>query len=643
MATAAITRTSLLLLAAMATVNARAAESVPASPPPAPAPFSLQLNLAHFGALGQPFMVSAELFSSSMGEVTCEGEVADAAGRLLLSGKWDLVLDELHADKVIASRSLKPAAAGGAVVSQTVSPLKNRTAKWSWDAQALFTHAGNYRFHLRYGGLASDSELFRIDATREPPTWIHLEVRPDKRRALLGEPVDVSFTVTNSGVDTYPMYLGHSDRGASRTLSFSFSAVRSNGVKCSDPEPLQTSLGGIGREGGLKPGEKEHQEVTLGAYVRFPGPGTYQVTAYHAMGFGTPVAGVSERPFALAGTFSIVIAEPTAADCDRIVGEAIAAKEDCERWRHLAHLHEPAYLEPLRRALVKGGSEYIAVDLVDGIDSVCTTDATAALFACLDDARSQVRRRALDHLSWRMPEVDRSAGTGDPGRAGEEHRLHALFSAQTWDDRQQRALAARIPALIASADTHMYNPVFDMLGRLGTPEAGETIARLADRLVLDEEGTPGPSSSVVSNLQNAAFAFGLVHGLLIQVDAHSPPGRLVCWSYMIAARREQRLQVDTAETDALFLAMLSMPGPRIKIAAFTGLDRDAGARLPMPWKTLFQDTNFDVWRPALNQAHHGPRATIQAIIASCSREGWDENKSTWFDNALQYFADHPAP
>jgi hypothetical protein len=642
MTTFGIIRSFLLIAAPLAVFAAIDIDPAPAGAADVPAPFQIQLNHELVGVLGQPFQVTAEMFSASMREVECKGEVTDAAGKLLLSGGWDLILDEIKAGKVISHVSLKPAAPEAAVVSRSVSTLKNLRATWTWDAQALFAHVGNYRLHLRYAGSAFDGEQFHMDTTLGPPDWVHLEVLPNKRRALLGEPVEVTFKVTNTGIDTYPMHTGGDYRGASRALSYFFTAVRTDGIKGWDPEPLQQCWGGIGSMGGLAPGKCEHKEVILGAYVRFPGPGTYKIDAYHSMGFGTPVPGVDNGRHALAGSFTIDIAAPTAADCDRIVREGIAADQDYIRWRRLAHLHEPAYLETLRQALLRGGPENIAVDVVEGINSITTTDATTALFACLDDARPQVRQRALDRLAGRMPEVDRSARTMDPAWAGEQHRLHVLFSAQTWDDKQQNALTAKLPALLASTDKEVVNRALDLLGRLGTPDAGETIARFADRLVI-KEGISDPDPYALSKLENAAYALGLAHGTPCQVDIHSSPGRLACWAYMLAARREEGLKDATAESDELLLAMLSMPGKPLKTAAFTGLDQDAGARLPIPWKALFQENDFDIWQRALNMAFRAPHATILEVIRSCQRDGWDANKCTWFDDALQRIADHPAP
>ena len=110
---------------------------------------------------------------------------------------------------------------------------------------------------------------------------------------MLGEPVVVTVQVTNRGTDSYPMSHGGDYRGSSRPLRFCFSAERADGAPAWDPEPLQSCMGGIGG-GGLHAGETWHQDVVLGAYLRFPGPGTYRVRAYHALGFGTPVPGIGK-------------------------------------------------------------------------------------------------------------------------------------------------------------------------------------------------------------------------------------------------------------------------------------------------------------------------------------------------------------
>jgi hypothetical protein len=638
MAIFSIMRSFLLIAAPLAVLAALETGPGPTSTTDGSALRWIQLNHPLVGVLGQPFLVTAELSSTAMHEVRCEGEVADAAGLLLLSGKWDLVLDEIRGGTVIASASVKPAATGAAVVSRTVSPMIRPRARWTWDAQSLFAHAGNYQLHLHYAGSVYHGELIHIDTTLGPPAWIHLEVQPDKRRAMLGEPVEVSITVTNTGIDTYPMHTGGDYRGASRALSYLFTADRTDGAKGWDPEPLQTCFGGLAQIGGIAPGASEHQEVILGAYVRFPGPGTYQVTAYHGMGFGTPVPGVGR---ARAGSFTIDIDAPADADCERIVREGIAASQGYDRWRRLAHLHEPAYLEPLRRALVRGGPADTAVDVVDGIDSITTTEATAALIACLEDARPQVQLRALERLSRRMPELDRSAHSAAPDAARADHRLHVLFSSQTWDDKQQDSLIAKLPALVSSTDGEIRNSALMLMGRLGTPDAGEAIAGLADRIVFVADA-PERDRNAMTSLQNAAYALGEAHGTPCHADVHSSPGRLVCWSYMIFAGRQFGQQDSTPEADALRLAMLSLPGSRVKTAAIQALFRDAG-RLPIPWMALFQDPDVEVWRAALSLAFQAPHAPMMEVIRSCARTGWDADKCKRFDDALKHLADPPAP
>ena len=184
--------------------------------------------------------------------------------------------------------------------------------------------------------------------------------------------------------------------------------------------------------------------------------------------------------YALAGEFSI---EMTAEDAEagaRIVREGIAETDDYRRWHRFAHLHEPGFLAPLRAALRQAVSDGQAADLVQGIASIDTLPATAALIELVDDPRPSVQTAALRSLVWRMPRRQWTAESAQTPEQRESARLRAAILAQTWDEQQAGNLRTRLASRLAAADQEVCLAAIEVLGELGGPDAVETLARTAN-------------------------------------------------------------------------------------------------------------------------------------------------------------------
>jgi hypothetical protein len=633
-----VPRFTLALVIIAALSAGEESQPVPSADPTKEVPFSLQLNHELVGAIGKPFQVTVHLYSSHLEDFTYDGEIVDAKGQLKLTGKWDLILEEILDERVIASRSLK-ISDGTAVppLTLTAHPYKEENVNWTWDAQSAFTHIGNYRFHLRYGDRSYDGEQFRIDKTLDPPPWIQVTVTPDKQRAVVGEPVLVTVQVKNTGTDSYPASFGGDYRGASRALRFYCTAERADGTTGSDPEPLQSCMGGIGEFGPLDPGNSRERQLSLGAYVRCPAAGRYRVTVYHALGFGTPVPGIDSDSmagfgrYAKAGEFTLDLDAPMPGDAERIVRTGLSAKGEYERYQRLGHLHEPYFLEALQEVLVQPNLAEYGPVLIDGIDSIRTTAATAALIKALDHPSPATRARALERLRFRMPQPDWSMHSPQSQGQVARQRLQDSLIAQTWNEDQSSHLRTKLQTMIASTDENVLRGAIDLLGNIGDVETVEEIARIADRL--------GPTAELLTqnavtmnHLENAAYTLGLRKIAPPTIGASSTLGRRICWARMLEGSQIP----PTAETDALLVAMVSDRSKDVRLAALGGMSKDAGARLALPWKSLFLDEDLTVFHSACHLSEQAPNATIALIVHECLQQDPPTDRRAYFKMMLQH-------
>ena len=103
---------------------------LPAADVPLADPSELRIQVTHpeTGALGRPFPLAIAMSVTGSRDFHCEGKVVDADGKLVLSGKWDLVLDRIEGRRVVSSVSLKPA--GGAAVLASLVTGGNLACTW---------------------------------------------------------------------------------------------------------------------------------------------------------------------------------------------------------------------------------------------------------------------------------------------------------------------------------------------------------------------------------------------------------------------------------------------------------------------------------------------------------------------------------
>ena len=603
--------------------------------------FGLELSYSTQGILAAPFPLEIQLIRRDAAPWICDGRPIAEDGTFLLPGRWDLVLEELDSQGVTTRHSLKPIPA--AAPEPFAVPVDRYACNaWSLDAKNLFTHAGTYRFILSYGACERRGPDTRIRDTVIPP-GIAVTVTPDRLRAVLGEAVFVDIAVENHGTIPFHAQFGGDYRGTTRALRFFFTATRADGVPCNDPEPLQNCWGGMSGSGELAPGERNHQEVLLNAYVRFHGPGTYMVTAYHALEFGAPVPGIGGiggyGPYALAGTFTLVIDPPDPDTVARLVTTILMPDAPpAPQWSLATHLHQACFLDALVEAFAHAGEVDRACLAMDAIHSIATIGATRALIACAHDERPAVRSHALAALAERIPPRERPHDVVTPGRPDPLAQVKTVLTRSMWDERFAVPLRRLIDQEAARSDPATLGPMIDLTAALDFPGAEEVLASVGDVVEPPATGdgrstrVPDRFEHLLNPLGRAAYALGAHCAPLCHADAGSSPGRLTVWAHLFVGSR----CASTPASDALFLAMITNPSSVARMMAMTTMPTELPERVTMPWRDLFMDDDgHEIWRLALSHAEHDRPDVVAAAIQACPQSGWSEVKRKAFARFME--------
>jgi hypothetical protein len=544
------------------------------------------------------------------------GQLSDADGRLVLSGDVDLAVEAMEEDRVVESRSLRPADVGAGEAT-TVAALGQ--AEWTFEipVRTLSARLGAHRLLLRIGDREWRSRTFRIGETLDAPASITLRYAPSKARYALGEAIPVRFVMSNEGKETFCFDEGGDYRGAGRHLRWLFRAVSAEGVAAVDPAPDPVCFGGLGMaDPALAPGETYEEDLSLLAYLRFPEPGRYTVEAYQTLGFGEPVAGLEcggFTDFAAGGKFDIEIVRPGAEERRGILALALSIEDHDERLSRFSTLYDPAYLDELA-ALVAGEPDDARIEAaLTGIGSIMTVPATERLMDLAADPRARVRMEALRRLSWRLPDPR------DTGRARPDGPFR-LYSSEArrrdvatgWDERLREPFARLLVRGLRAADPDEVSVCGYCLGALGETGTAELLAAAADRIA-PSLPIPEAAARCVDQLASAACVLAQLGDRPVAARVGCSPGRLAVWANMVRTKPEYR----AAGWQDLILHMLDADSSTLRMAAIRWLPEDFGRRAEIPWRKLFLDPDRQVWWHAIQVARQHPPEGLVTVVEAC--------------------------
>ena len=216
---------------------------------------------------------------------------------------------------------------------------------------------------------------------------------------VLGDIVEMNFTLSNVGALPFEYVTGGDYRGTGFPTRYKFTVVDEKGTELSKESWMD--MGGLVGPRELKSGEQYLELLRLQNYVRVDRPGVFTVRVVHDFGWKpTP-----DKPLLVAEA-KITIALPTPEQAEKHVN-AIAAKYDPIKDNELGpywpktdfrYLSHSVFLPALEKQAAAG-----VVQATEGIKRIPATNATLALVRLLDSEKPNVIHAAASFLHRRMP------------------------------------------------------------------------------------------------------------------------------------------------------------------------------------------------------------------------------------------------
>jgi hypothetical protein len=266
---------------------------------------------------------------------------------------------------------------------------------------------------------------------------VTVTLEADRTDYFLGEPVLLKFGVKNVMDHPIKVSCGGDYRGGTRAGRFHVTATDDRGVDAIDPDPIQILFGGLGGSWDIAPGATAWMPVSPLRYRLIINPGTYTIHVGHDLGlFGERIFPADEdtkEPNCPTADITLRFKVPDESQAAAIVDRLLALKDDHTPMigrdrptgdisRDLGVLRLPVYLKPLRGHLKSGPPE-----IIDGIASIETPQATRVLLDALDSHDPKFIQRSIWPLTLRVPGLRAS----NPWMSGKDKtgRYEALASA----------------------------------------------------------------------------------------------------------------------------------------------------------------------------------------------------------------------
>jgi hypothetical protein len=132
---------------------------------------------------------------------------------------------------------------------------------------------------------------------------------PEHSKILLGEPLFVTFSVTNGGANTFYLETGGDYRDAIRPGRYAFKATDADGVVARDPNPDARNFGGLIDFSEVKPHSTYSEKLFLPLWIQFDRAGRYLVHVERAIElYSTPSpSNYPHAAFTNSGTFDFYV------------------------------------------------------------------------------------------------------------------------------------------------------------------------------------------------------------------------------------------------------------------------------------------------------------------------------------------------
>jgi hypothetical protein len=205
------------------------------------------------------------------------------------------------------------------------------------------------------------------------PSGVRLEIRVEPAAPVLGERVEVHYTLRNETTRAVSIGMGGDSRGAIRLQNFLIEAIHESGEKAWDPDPDRECTGGPATTVTVQPGKSWTNSVAIDLYAVIERPGRWTIRASYS---GFPWRSKEGAPLPT-GTTVVEFVEPDT-ERARAVLARLPRPPRSDRLRTFSAVH-PAYT-PLLETLAREGE----AGAIGGLGLTRTPAASLALARLLD-------------------------------------------------------------------------------------------------------------------------------------------------------------------------------------------------------------------------------------------------------------------
>jgi HEAT repeat protein len=253
---------------------------------------------------------------------------------------------------------------------------------------------------------------------------------PDNSQIILGQPLFITFKVTNRSEKQYRFFVGGDNRGSVRHNNFHITAVNAYGDTVKDPYSYR-NFGGKGNNVVLKFGESYSERLFLGHWCAFEDTGTYTVACSRKL------IDIGEEPrhkdVPVTSSFDLTIAPYDEKRMRKVIaewGKKIQYGNEDELYEAslaLASICDEQVIPHLARSLSRGDFRN-QNPAIQGLAQFPSNEAADALLAALKVPDYMVRDKGGEALK-KIGKID--------------YALHALLSDIQIQSDSVRALTAR--------------------------------------------------------------------------------------------------------------------------------------------------------------------------------------------------------
>ena len=309
---------------------------------------------------------------------------------------------------------------------------------------------------------------------------------PDEMDIVLGQPLFITFTITNRADEPYVFEVGGDEHDSVRPNRFRITAVDADGQILRDPH-LSLGFVGKGQEVTLKKGEAYAERLFLPHWCAVEKPGPYRVTCRRAVTESVRVATsfpLNVVPFDRTRMRGVIAA----------LGKKVREQDGqalCEATRALAMIPDEGAIAHLAVSLGKGDHEnrLLAIAGLSQFDSDAAADALVSALRQEDERVRSAAVASLDRMKKTGRAVDRLAE-----ELADEHPPVRVGAARALAATKARSALQPLIKALDDREAAVRRAAAEALGALGQPQA---IGPLREHL---EDQDMGVRLSVVKGL-----------------------------------------------------------------------------------------------------------------------------------------------